>query len=176
MTREISLPKGRVALVDDEDYERVAHRKWQTVPAPNGRRYTLSILHGDAISMHRLITGAARDQVVDHVNGDGLDNRRSNLRVCTQSQNLRNSGARGKSASPYKGVSAHKGRWRFFLFTGERRGNLRLTVSRSGFKTPEDAARAYDAEILKRFGEYARLNFPEDYPDHPCAVPARKVA
>lgn len=150
MTREIPLTQGHVALVDDKDYERfMAMGKWQ-VSLCGGRLYAA---RGHQ-RMHRLLIDAP---LVDHINGNGLDNRRANLRPATGTQNNANSRRSRANTSGYKGVSLYRrtGRWRAYLGTRPREVHLGY------FDTPEQAARAYDAAATQAWGEYARLNFPK---------------
>jgi len=99
--------------------------------------------------MHRAIVKPPRGYVVDHVNGDGLDNRRENLRVCTLSENAQNRTFR--NACGFHGVRRHGSRWQARL----------LGKSLGMFESAEDAARAWDAAAKQEFREFARLNFPE---------------
>lgn len=94
---------------------------------------------------------ATKEQLIDHINGDSLDNRRSNLRYCTYSQNLMNT-HKVRSASGYKGVYRHRKRWYAHITLNGRRFYLGL------FKTPQDAAHAYNAKAKELFGEFACLN------------------
>jgi hypothetical protein len=98
---------------------------------------------------------------IDHVNGDGLDNRRENLRVATHAQNASNRGVRVNNTSGFKGVHAnHSGRgkqWFAYITTNYKRQHLGM------FGTAEEAARAYDAAAVRLHGEFARLNFPSDH-------------
>jgi hypothetical protein len=155
---EVLLTHGMVALVDPADAELVlrytwrAHHSHRTVYArrslqrrPDGRR--------PQQYMHTLITGWP---LVDHINGDGTDNRRSNLRKATVGQNNANVRKRIGTSSQYKGV-----RWR----TDTRRWQARIRAARElrhlGFFSDEmDAAVAYDDAARIAFGEFARLNFP----------------
>jgi hypothetical protein len=102
--------------------------------------------------MHRQIMGAKEGQEIDHINGNGLDNRRENLRIVTRSQNLANRPAFKSSKSGYKGVRKNKNG------TGKMIYGLQ-------FDAPEEAARAYDRCALMFFGEHAQLNFPTDKED-----------
>jgi hypothetical protein len=106
--------------------------------------------------MHRQITGAAAGLVVDHIDNDGLNNRRSNLRICTIKQNSRNSRSPG-GASRYKGVSRDKRhkKWRVKIICNGKR------ISVGYFANEIKAALAYDEHAKELFGEYAYLNFPD---------------
>lgn len=102
------------------------------------------------VAMHREIAGAPDGKVVDHINGDPLDNRRENLRVCTQQQNLWNGKAHRDGSSKYRGVSwnARKGKWR-----------VQIQGKTLGFYDDEDfAASVYNAEAAARFGAFAKPN------------------
>jgi AraC-like DNA-binding protein len=164
---------GRVALVDDEDFELVASRSWHAVEAcrcvyaqtnvllPDGRRGTTK--------MHNLIMGTTG---VDHVNHDGLDNQRTNLRPATQAENGRNVRKSASSSSQYKGVRAYA------PVGGEPRYQARIRVNDEPvhigtFSSEEDAAIAYDIYARALFGEFACLNFPER---HDTEVPRQVVA
>lgn len=104
--------------------------------------------------MHRLLMDAGKGQQIDHANGDGLDNRRANLRFCTSSQNNWNSKPKGNS--PYKGISQRaSGKWYAMICRDRKHYWLGM------HDTPEEAARAYDEAAKRLHGEFARLNFPE---------------
>jgi len=160
-TRTIPLTQGKVAVVDAVDYAELARYKWcASSPGwgvwyavrgegmPNGKRRT--------VYMHREVLGAAPGEQVDHVNLDGLDNRRENLRSATGVENSRNRRKRSGTSSQYKGVSWHKAtrRWLAQIRFGARKTHL------GSFRCEEDAARAYDAAAVEHFGEFARPNFP----------------
>lgn len=147
--RQIPLGRGKVALVDDEDYDKVAEYSWH---CGQGYARTCLYLGGGAknqkrysLGMHRLIMDAKPGQMVDHIDGDFLNNQKSNLRFCTHSQNQANSRRRGKFSSRYKGVSRCHGKW-VAVLCRERLGR---------FATEEEAARAYAEAAKKRYGEYA---------------------
>ena len=112
------------------------------------------------ISLHRLLTNAPKGMVVDHINGNGLDNRRENIRVVTYTENLRNRGRDRANQSGYKGVSVSgKTRWRARI----KHEGKQITIGY--FKTPEDAARAYDAKVKELWEVISpdrMLNFPDE--------------
>jgi hypothetical protein len=159
--REIPVSGGRVTLVDETDYPLVAHLSWH---ARRGRTTTYAV-HSDwdgaarrnrDTYMHRLILGASPSVHVDHRNGNGLDNRRANLREATPSQNQQNKIRLSRNTSGYRGVTLHKrtGKWQATI--GHQRRFLYLGL----FATPEEAAKAYDTAALRLFGEFARPNLP----------------
>lgn len=156
--KEIQLTKGKVALVDDEDFEYLNQWKWQA--NKNGNKFyavTSLLINGKykTTFMHRLITNNKNAKMhTDHINGDGLDNRKINLRICTHSQNLMNRGTQANNKTGYKGVSYDK-----------RINKFKATISINGINknlgsyiNPYDAARAYNQAAQKYHGEYAQLN------------------
>lgn len=157
MTKEIPLTRGMVALVDDEDYERVSEFKW-CAQLRNGNFYAVRTERGKNIQMHRFLTGFISFLVVDHKNGNTLDNTRKNLRVCTSNQNKLNSKKRKDSAMKYKGIKFHKKGIKIYQAAIKMNG---VTKSLGYYATPEEAARAYDAKARELFGEFARCNFED---------------
>lgn len=162
MTKEIPLTQGRVALVDDEDYEWLSQWKWCLRSSPSarnvyaGRRCPVKN-DGYVIRMHREILSVPRGMEVDHINGDGLDNRRKNLRIVTRKQSARNSRVKRNSRSGYKGVFKTRNKtrnpWYAQLYISGRK-----TINLGYFRTPEEAALAYNAAAQSHNGEYAWLN------------------
>ncbi len=160
--RKIPLTRGKVALVDDADYERINQWKWcATNPYPGIFYATRGVNHDQKIRtvyMHRAILGldSADHRRVDHVNGNGLDNRRCNLRLATTAENAMNQRVQShtKKHSQYKGVTwrAIRKRWQANIYLGGK------TVCLGYFVNEVDAAMAYNEAALYYFGEFARLN------------------
>jgi hypothetical protein len=124
-----------------------------------GAIYVKSTGKTTQIVMHRLITGAHKGDIVDHINGNTLDNRCSNLRLCTPLQNARNTHAR-RSSSGYKGVHRLKTSTNWKKPWVARIGIEGERVYLGKYKTAEEAAKKYDEAALEHFGEFANLNFP----------------
>lgn len=157
---EFYLGQDCFVICDWEDYELVRGYLWKATTLQNGgTRYAQAWQYSreDArkrVSMHRLILNADSDSVIDHINGNGLDNRRSNLRIATRQQNSFNQ--RGTSTkSPYKGTFFEKssGLWRASICVNGKK------ISGGRHQSIIDAAKAYDALAVKHHGEFARLNF-----------------
>ena len=115
--------------------------------------------------MHREITNAPKGMQVDHINGNTLDNRKENLRVCTRSQNMMNRGKQNNNKSGYKGVSYMKKKDPNYEYPKPWRAQIKCPTNQKVihlgcYKYPEQAARAYDKKAIELFGEYAQLNFP----------------
>lgn len=151
--KEVILTQGYVAIIDESDFVLVSQYKWQVVH----RRHTKYAkrayrLHGEVKTeyMHVTIMG---EKGIDHVDGNGLNNRRSNLRKASQHQNNGNYIKR-KGKSKYKGVCWDQGKWKAAI----SRGCEKYHSGR--FENEEDAARAYDVAAKDYFGEFANLNFP----------------
>jgi hypothetical protein len=156
---EIPLTRGYVALVDDEDYPTLAAFPWH-VTKRGSCLYAARIAHlsvgARPILMHRTLLSDPAGQV-DHVNGNGLDNRRANLRLATSSQNQANQRAQVGKSSRYKGVQRHTQRpiwWVAGIVIDGRRRYIGI------YRNEEDAALAYDAKAREVHGPYAALNFP----------------
>ena len=143
------------ALVDDKDYDWLNQWKWTSWEG-YGTIYACR-MDGTLIFMHRVILETPPDKLSDHRDGNGLNNQRYNLRICSKSENSRNCKKHCKSSSIYKGVSLDK---RLNLW------EARITYNRKHIflgrhKIESDAALAYDRRALELFGEFANLNFPE---------------
>ncbi len=153
--KQIPLTQGKFALVNDEDFALVSQWKW-SASLNDGRWYARRGPTADNPHkyLHRFITQAPRGSLVDHISGDGLDNRRSNLRLCTQSQNLANMRLPRKNTSGFKGVSYQPERKKWAAKVTIARKQIAL----GRFETKEEAARVYNAKALELFGPFARLN------------------
>lgn len=164
-TVRLHLNGGQFALIDAADLPLVAHRRWHA----QAGKYTTYARYTDrdgkggnfVVHMHRLILGLERGdrRHVDHINHNGLDNRRSNLRIASRTENMANS-TKPRLKSPYRGVAFYPakdggGKWQARIRWRGRQLNLGL------YETPEEAAREYDLIAVKLYGEFATLNFPE---------------
>jgi hypothetical protein len=163
--RRIGLTDGKFAVVDEEDYYRLGNFGW-CAKTSFGKTYAIRFVDmpkrgAVMVSMHREIINAPAGLLVDHRNTDSLDNRRSNLRLATHSQNMSNRRKmKIKTSSQYIGVSFEKSRG--LWITTIRNNNKSIWLGR--FKNEIDTARAYDRAAIKYHGEFARLNFSrEDY-------------
>ncbi len=153
--KKIELTRGKFTLVDDGNFSELNKHKWY-LSANNGyaRRDIYDSGSKSIVAMHRIIVGAQDGQVVDHINGDTLDNRKENLRICTHAQNLQNSKMPNTNKSGYKGVCFHSntGKWQANIMIGGKAKHLGL------FNDKIDAARAYNDAAKENFGQFARLN------------------
>ncbi len=166
----IQLTKGKEAIVDKKLFDWLNQYSWCATSSPNGEifyaRTTLFIDDPDLgkkrrkyFPMHRLIMGSPKGMLVDHIDRNGLNNRKENLRICTRSQNGMNRIRNKNGTSKYKGVS--------WCVQPRCISKWYATIRLNGkdkflgkFLVEEDAARAYDKAALEIFGEFARLNFP----------------
>lgn len=151
MTKQIELTNGYVALVDDEDFERLNSFNWCMAKRSTGV-YAVTNLNGKTVLMHRLILACDSSLQIDHIDRDGLNNQKTNLRVATQSQNRAN--AVWFNPTGFKGVIKHGRKWLSRIEKSDTKYRI------GAFDNPEDAARAYDAKARELFGEFAYLNFP----------------
>lgn len=146
--KEVILTNGMKTLVDDEDFERVTAYNWGFDCFGYGT-CTLSTLN---IRLHRFIMNAPKGLVVDHINGDRLDNRKENLRLCSIKENIRNSKKHKDNTSGYRGVSTIGRLWRAYIVVDRKQ------ISLGCYKTREEAALAYNRGATLYHGEYAHLN------------------
>ncbi len=158
IVKRIPLTQDKFALVDNKDYIELLMHKWHAAKRGNTFYASRNSARPNrkAILMHRIIMNAQKGQEVDHQDGDGLNNQRYNLRICTHIQNMQNMRKHKSNSSLYKGVCWAKSRkkWQVniavnkkFLFLGR-------------FKSEIEAAKVYDQKAKELFGEFAYLNFP----------------
>lgn len=154
-TVRIPLTQGKFALIDEDDFEEVSRYRWHVVGVKDDKPYAMNRVN--RLFMHRLITKALPGELVDHRNCDGLDNRRTNLRIATKSLNTANQRPKRGGTSKYKGVYQPKSStlWVAYITKDQKRTYL------GSFISEEDAAHAYDMAAIKLFGEFARVNFPD---------------
>lgn len=146
----VYLTRGLVALIDPVDCALVYGRSWR---AHQARSNVYARSSRDEY-LHRLITGAQPGWVVDHLNGDSLDCRRNNLRVCGFDVNAQN--AEYANSTGFRGVTLERGRFRARIRLDGATKHLGL------FDSPEEAAQAYDRAALEFFGPFAWTNFQRD--------------
>lgn len=164
MTREIQLSQGKVALVDDDDFDRVNAFKWSAVKmqsAPHRREhwYAKRCINYDGkainVYLHRFILGTPDPIHIDHEDGNGLNCTKSNMRYATQKQNVWNTRVSLTSSTGYKGVRESKNGFNVMIAIDGKRSLI------GTFADLEQAARIYDAAAIHVQGEYARTNFAE---------------
>jgi hypothetical protein len=160
VTKTIPLTRGYVCVVDDEDYEWLNQWKWCADGYRRGFTCYATRKQWDSgkliyVAMHRIIIGAAPGEIVDHIDGDGLNNTRANLRIVDKFGHARNRRSARGASSGYLGVSLHKdGKWQAIIRVDGRNRYLGL------FESEVEAALAYDDAARQICGEFARFNFP----------------
>jgi len=173
--RRIYLGDDEWTIVDPADFYRFGHLKWQ----PKGSRKKFYVVRYAKIgpgrtkllNLHREITNAPKGLLVDHLNGDPLDNRKANLRLATQSQNRQNVPKRKNTSSRFIGVCFNKEmkKWRAVI------NHDKKSIYLGDFKNEIDAARAYDTAARKYYGEFAKLNFPQEIERSPKRLNLRSA-
>lgn len=150
----IRLSRELVAVVNESDEPILSAHKWYAKPDGN-TFYAVTRVNGKTTYMHRLLLGSAVATFVDHKDGNGLNNARSNLRECTKAENSRNASKRRDGSSPYKGVSWYRwtGRWVARIQVDNKAKHLGY------FSSAELAAMAYDIAARDLFGDFAKVNF-----------------
>lgn len=144
--KSLALTQGKVALVDDNDFEYLSRWKWCY---NNGYA-----VRSGGVSLHRAILSPPRSSDIDHINGDRLDNRRANLRLCSRAENCRNRKPRSGSTTGMKGVYLHKP-------SGRYQASIRVNgknLSQGMYDSITEAAKAYNKAARKYFGDFAYIN------------------
>lgn len=159
--QEIELSRGKVALVDSEDWEYLNKFNWHTsnssskhTPLTSWRAYRK--INKRRVGMHNIIMNCPKGMLIDHINHDGLDNRKSNLRICTPAQNSinkRNSPLRNNN---YKGVKWLEHQQRWCVRMGSTKSGTAKYVGT--YDTEIEAAKAYNNAAIEMYGEFACLN------------------
>lgn len=162
--KKIKLTQGKFALVDNEDFDFLNSFKWYYLKnafnkngyavrnSPRKNRYR------QPLRMHRIILNIQKGVMCDHIDGNGLNNQKSNLRICNNTENSRNRTAKGKNnTSGYKGVGYLRGKSGQTYIRAEISYNKK-TCHLGLFKTTKEAAIAYNRKAIELFGEFARLN------------------
>lgn len=162
MSKQIALSKNKgFALVDDDDFDYINQWNWHLSIVKRklyAKRFDYSTGKRVSISMHATILGKVDGFEIDHKDGDGLNNQRSNLRYSTHVQNIRNRKIGINNKTGYKGVTLHRGKIRAQI------GYERHYIHIGYFETFEEAAKAYDNKAIELFGEFAMTNYPRsDY-------------
>lgn len=151
-TKKIPLTRGFFAIVDESDYEELSRKKWTYISAGYAGNYFRNNGKVCCIRMHRLLLNAKSFQEVDHINGNGLDNRKENLRICTRAENVRNRGSsKGKL---YKGVfkSTAQNSWFSQIMVDGK------MIYLGSFDDPKKAAEVYNEAAKKHHGKFAKFN------------------
>lgn len=152
--KEIILTKGKVALVDDEDYDAASDHYWWAIPGPH-TWYAQGIINKKRTSLHRFIMKPTAELQVDHIDCNGLNCQKYNMRICTNEQNRRNQRKQSNTSSQYKGVYWNK-RDELWISHITYHGKPQHIGCHH---KEDDAAKAYDRMAIILFGEFARTNF-----------------
>lgn len=153
--KQINLTQGEVAIVDDDDYDRLSKYKWRLQKNHNCK-YAMSGKYPQTLYMHHLILCAVPGKIIDHVDNNGLNNQKLNLRYCTHAQNMRNRSKYTISSSRYKGVSLVKS-------THKWEASIRLDGKKlhlGQYESEEEASVVYDDASRKLHGQFSKTNNP----------------
>lgn len=148
--KKIPLTQGKFAIVDPEDYEVIMQWKWYFTI----KGYAARTVSKKTIFMHRIINNTQTGFITDHINGNKLDNRKTNLRICTGYQNQASRGKQTNNTSGFKGVSLNKKQCMYIAMICTHGKQIYL----GRFTSAIEAARAYNEAAIKYHGEFAKLN------------------
>lgn len=156
----------RPFLIDVGDYDKIKDYYWRITFQQEFNYYCVETkIKKKQTKLSRYLLGITDKNIyVDHINGDSLDNRRSNLRIASPHQNSMNRVKVSKTRL-YKGVNQNSNRWVAHIGYTNSKTGVRKNIYLGSFKTPEEAAKAYDKKAIELFGEFARLNFPMKFND-----------
>jgi len=165
--KKIKLTRGMFALVDDEDFEYLNQFNWMVSESHN-MFYAVGILSSHrvrgvkhkVVKMHQVIMRTPKGKCTDHINRNGLDNRKKNLRICTNAENCKNTVSRKGFTSIYKGVCRRLTRnvnKNYYFWVAQITLNYKV-IHLGHFEKEVDAARAYNKKAKELFGEFASLN------------------
>lgn len=146
----VSLTRGFEAVIDVRDVPLVEGHAWRAALSKHGHAYAQAQIGGECVAMHRHLLDTPAGLWVDHQDGDGLNNRRSNIRNCTPTQNMANKAVERRNRLGIKGVSLERGRYRATITPNGRK------VSLGVFSTPEEASAAYQGAARVLWGEFAK--------------------
>jgi hypothetical protein len=158
--------KHRYAIVDPEDFTKLAKEDWQLYESESKKCYAVRYYGKKIVYMHRVIMNVPAGKTIDHRDREGLNNTKSNLRLATRFQNNCNRKRLKNGSSKYRGVHLEKGqkKWHAEICYNGIKKNLGY------FDNEADAARAYDEAAKKYHGEFAVLNFDHSHKDTPSGV------
>lgn len=156
--RLIPLTKGKSAIIDSEDYKRISRFHW-CISTSSKYEYAIRNVYKNGkriaiVRMHRVIFNVPDGLMVDHINGNTLDNRKKNLRIATRSENMWNRRKTKLNKTGYKGVRMKEKSKKYEATIAVNKKWLHLGY----FNTPQEAARAYNSAAQKYHGQFARLN------------------
>lgn len=153
--REIKLANNKgIAFVDDEDYELLNQYNWHLISREYANTYIKINNKRESKLMHKLILNTYKNLEIDHIDGNGLNNQKSNLRLLTHQQNIMNSFKHKRSSSKFKGVSWHKTGKKWQAYIGFNKKLIYIGL----FDFEKEAAKAYNEKAKDLYGKYANLN------------------
>jgi len=157
--KEIKLKNGQYTKVDNDDFEKFKNFSWfliKNVYKSSSYYYVTRSNNGKPCKLHREIMGSPKGLMIDHINHDTLDNRKCNLRVCTHQDNQRNRNLNKNNTTGFKGVTYHKHK-EYIYYVAQLYLNGK-NIFLGTFKKSIDAAKKYDEEVTRLFGDFALTN------------------